>query len=59
MGGMIIGIKKKIIEKRTKVESVKEEIIMAGAKIKKEKWRNIEIYAERNILKEKLHTLEN
>lgn len=58
MAGMTIGIRKEIMEKGTKIESVKEGIMTGRMRNEKKKWRIIWVYAEKNRLEEKLQTLE-
>lgn len=50
MGEMIIKIKKKMMAKETQIESVKERIMIERMRNRKEKWRIIGIYAEKNRL---------
>lgn len=44
MEKMIMGITKKIMEKGTKRESVKKEIMMGKVRNGKERWRIIKVY---------------
>lgn len=58
MAGMAIKIRKEIMEKGTKIESVNEGIMTGRVRNWKKKWRIIWVYAEKNRLEEKLQTLE-
>lgn len=58
MGEMIMWIKKDLIEERTKIESVREGIIMGKVRNGKERWRIIGVYVGKNGIKGTLQTLE-
>lgn len=58
MGGMIMGIRKELLEKGTKIESVREGIMMGKVRIWKEKWRITGVYIGKNGMEGTLQVLE-
>lgn len=56
---MIMRIRREVMKKGLKIESVKERLMTERVRIEKEKWRIIDVYVERSRLEEKLQTLEN
>lgn len=52
---IIMRIRKEIIEKRTKIKSLKERIMMGRVRNRKEKWKIIWVYVERGINWKKIY----